>query len=314
MKLLLSLLLVGCLQTLSAQIKEDTITLKTTSGDLKGSLFIPDTKKKFPVVVILAGSGPTDRYGNSIAGVKGDTYKMMAQALAENKIGTFTYDKRGVAKSIRAYKSEAELRFEDYVNDAVEWINYIKKDKRIGDIYIAGHSEGSLLAMLVVQKVKLAGYISIAGPARGINTIISEQYGKQLPKAAKVVDSLFERMKNNQPLDTVPKYLASMFRPSIRPYMKSWMKYIPCDEIKKIKIPILIIQGVTDIQVEENEARLLKQCSPAAAMVIIDSMNHVLKNAPLDRTKNLATYMNPDLPLSDNLISSIAGFINKNSK
>ena len=239
---------------------------------------------------------------------------MMAQALAESKIGMLTYDKRGVAKSIRAFKLEADLRFEDYVNDAIDWINFIKKDKRVGNIYIAGHSEGSLLAMLVAQKVKLAGYISIAGPARGINTIIAEQYGKQLPKAAKVVDSLFERMKNNQPLDTVPKYLASLFRPSIRPYMVSWMKYSPCEEIKKLKIPMLIIQGATDIQVEENEARLLTQCNPAANMKIIDSMNHVLKNAPLDRTKNIATYTNPDLPLSDKLMSSIIGFINKNSK
>ena len=134
----------------------------------------------------------------------------------------------------------------------------IKKNKQVKGIFIAGHSEGSLIGMLTAQKVKVQGYISIAGPARGIADIITEQYAQQLPKAAPMVDSLFKRLQKNQPLDTVPPYLAGLFRPSVQPYIKSWMKYIPCEEIKKLTTLVLILQGSTDIQVAPSEAMQLK--------------------------------------------------------
>ena len=133
-----------------------------------------------------------------------------------------------------------------------------------------------------------------------------------LPKAAPIVDSLFERLKAGKIIDTVPPYLQSIFRPSVQPYIKSWMKYIPANEIKKITIPILIVQGGTDLQVDSAEANLLRQANPKAQLIILDSMNHILKNASVYRMQNLATYSNPALPLAPGLIKAIAIFIIQN--
>ncbi len=313
MEKIIVLLLLLIRLTAFAQVREDTIALPLPGGSLYGSLFMPEGKIPFPLLVIIPGSGPTDRYGNNPMGLHTNSYKMMATALAGKKIAVFLLDKRGVAKSIGAIKKEADLRFDDYVNDVVDWLQLLQKDKRIKNVFIAGHSEGSLVGMLAAQKIKVHGFISIAGPAKGIAEIITEQYASQLPKAAPVVDSLFKRLYNNLSIDTVPPYLLSIFRPSVQPYIKSWMKYIPCEEIKKLHTPVMIIQGGHDLQVNPNEASLLKSCKPAATFLLLDSMNHILKNAPLTRVENMATYSMQALPLSGSLSDAIAAFIEKNN-
>lgn len=130
---------------------------------------------------------------------------MIADSLGKENIGVLLFDKRGVAKSVDAGKTEAGLRFDDYVNDVVQWIQLLQKDKQVNGIFIAGHSESSLIGMLAAQKIKVQGYISLVGPAKGIAEIITEQYARQLPKAAVIVDSLLKRLQNNQLLDSVPR-------------------------------------------------------------------------------------------------------------
>jgi alpha-beta hydrolase superfamily lysophospholipase len=294
-----------------AQFITEEKTLTTSTGNLAGTLILPPSSKIFKLVVIQAGSGATDRNGNSGNALKANCYRLIAEELSKRNIATLLTDKRGIAKSAGAMKSEASLRFDDYANDLAGWINFMKKDKRIGKIFIAGHSEGSLVGMLAVQKEKVNGFISIAGAGESIDKIITWQYAQQLPKAAVVVDSLFTRMRNKQKIDTVPPYLLSIFRPSVQPYISSWMLHDPCAEIKKLNIPILILQGTTDIQVEVKQAERLKACKPAATLKIITGMNHILKEAPLDRSKNIATYTNETLPLVPGLVDLITAFINK---
>ena len=294
-----------------AQFITEEKTLTTSTGDLAGTLIIPSKGKIFKLVVIQAGSGATDRNGNSGNALKANCYRLIAEDLSKRNIATLLTDKRGIAKSTRALKSEANLRFDDYADDLASWISFIKKDKRISKIFIAGHSEGSLVGMLAAQKEKVNGYISIAGAGESIDKIITWQYAQQLPKAAVVVDSLFTRMKNKQKIDTVPPYLLSIFRPSVQPYILSWMLHDPCVEIKKLTIPILILQGTTDIQVEVKEAEMLKACKPTAMLKIITGMNHILKEAPSDRNKNIATYTNETLPIMPGLVDLISEFINK---
>ena len=306
--LLFSVLYIIC----PAQFVTEEKTLLTSTGNLAGTLILPTSGKIFKLVVIQAGSGPTDRNGNSGFALKSNCYRLLAEALSKRNIATLLTDKRGIAKSAGAMKSEASLRFDDYANDLAGWISLMKKDKRISKIFIAGHSEGSLVGMLAAQKEKVNGYISIAGAGESIDKIITWQYAQQLPKAALVVDSLFARMKNIQKIDTVPPYLLSIFRPSVQPYILSWMLHDPCAEIKKLTIPILILQGTTDIQVEVKEAEMLKACKPTATLKIITGMNHILKEAPSDKNKNIATYTNETLPIMPGLVELINAFVNKN--
>ena len=294
-----------------AQFITEEKTLPTATGNLAGTLVLPISGKIFKLVVIQAGSGATDRNGNSGSALKANCYRLIAEELSKRNIATLLTDKRGIGKSMGAMKSEASLRFDDYADDLAGWISFIKKDKRIGKIFIAGHSEGSLVGMIAAQKEKVNGYISIAGAGERIDNIITWQYAQQLPKAAAVVDSLFTRMKNKQKIDTVPPYLLSIFRPSVQPYIFSWMLHDPCVDIKKLNIPILIVQGTTDIQVETNQAEMLKACKPAVTLKIITGMNHILKEAPLDRNKNIATYTNESLPIMPGLVDLITAFVNK---
>ena len=285
-------------------------TLSTPTGKLKGTLISPRAKN-FPVLVIQAGSGPTDRNGNNPMGLKANSYRLIAEELAKKNVGTLLIDKRGIAASASAINPETMLRFDDYINDLAEWIKFIKKDKRTTKVFIAGHSEGSLVGMGAAQKEKVNGYISLAGAGERIDKIFFWQLNKQSPGLAATADSMLARLRTGKKLDSVPPPLVSLLNPSMQAYMASWMKYEPCAEIKKLHIPIIIIQGTTDIQVQVKEARMLKSCNPAATLTIITGMNHILKPAPADVNKNVATYADGTLPLMPGLADVLTNFILK---
>lgn len=298
-------------KTTYAQSKEDSVVLHTSSGNLYGSFITPNSANQFDVVILQAGSGPTDRNGNSPLGVKANSYKMLSDSLIKYNIATLLIDKRGVAASKDAGKDESKLLFDDYIKDMVDWATLIKKDQRVQKIIFAGHSEGSLIAMVAAQQAKADKYISIAGASQPINEIISWQLKQRAPTLAATADSIFEKMKKEETVETIPPTLLSLFRPSIQPYMISWMKYNPCTEIKKLTIPVLVVQGTTDIQVQQSEAEALHTCNPYTTLSIINGMNHVLKSSSSDMTANMATYADATLPLPTQLVTEIVNFIKK---
>lgn len=298
------------LPALSLAQKSEEITLPVTGGELKGTLLLPINEKP-PVIVIVAGSGPTDRNGDNPMGVKAASYRLLAEELASKGIATLRYDKRGIAASQSAGLKEDELRFEDYIRDAAAWISSLSQSGRFSKVLVAGHSEGSLISMVAAQQSPVAGFISIAGPGQNIADILKTQLAA-LP--AELKTSAFEGidlLKKGESIPSPNPALMSLFRPSVQPYMISWMKYTPSEEIKKLKIPALIIQGSTDIQVAESEATLLHQAAPGSTLKVITGMNHVLKDAPADQMANMATYANSNLPLSKGLTDSIAEFTDR---
>jgi len=103
----------------------------------------------------------------------------------------------------------------------------------------------------------------------------------------------------------------SLFRPSVQPYMISWFAYDPAVEIKKLSIPVLIIQGTNDIQVSVDEADLLLKAKPHSTLVLIKNMNHIFRIIDGDKNSNIATYNNSSLPISKDLTDNISKFINK---
>jgi uncharacterized protein len=297
----------------NAQNVEQNIVLKQIKGSLSGILLSPNTSQKIPVVLIIAGSGPTDKDGNNIAGVKANSYKMIAEALANNGIASFRYDKRGIGESRTALKKESDVIFDTFAQDACQWIDTLTKTNKFSKIIILGHSEGSLLGMITTENRKVDKFISLAGSGRPIDETINEQIQNQ-----PVPDSVKNEIKKNFLLlkdgKMFPKIMQdftvfSLFKPSIQPFMISWLKYNPIEEIRKIKVPVMIIQGTTDIQVPVSDAQLLSKAKPDAKLLLIEGMNHVLKDAPADRVENSKTYMIPDLPLSKGLIEGIVEFV-----
>ena len=298
-------------QSNSSEAKEKITTITIKGVAIEGTLLSADKNQK--LVIIIAGSGPTDRNGNNIAGVNCNAYKMLAEALAKENIASYRFDKRAIGKSAIKNLNEKDLSFDDYVNDAEAIYNYLRDSAGFKNIYFAGHSEGSLIGMIASQKTNAKGFISIAGAGRPIDVVLTEQVTKQSPIIGRQVDSMLQVLKTKNKLDSVPLYLFSLFRPGIQPYMVSWMKYIPAVEILKLKCPILLVQGTCDIQVKTVDAEALHHANPKSTLDIIEGMTHVLKNAEANcEDKNLNTYHDPSLPLNSKFVTDIISFVRSN--
>lgn len=311
MRLLLFIFIQFCFITTLFGQKE--WKLSTKEGDLKGTLLLPKKKKRnIPVVLLIAGSGPTDRDGNQMGG-KNNALKYLAEALQAANIATLRVDKRGVAGSAGAAIAVEDLRFDNLVEDTKGWLDLLAKEKRFNKIIVAGHSQGALVALLAaIDNNKVNGYVSIAGAGRPIDVLIEEQMSRQPEAIKEMVQPILEKLRQGEQVDEVPAMLASLFGRQIQPYMLSWMQYNPTQEIAKLNIPALIIQGTTDIQVKEIDAKKLATAYPKATQVIIKNMNHVLKEMEsMDVIEQMKTYTNPDLPLHTEMGSSMIDFIEK---
>src|SRR5215813_13394621 len=160
----------------------EPIILETPTGKLFGALELPKSSAPLPVALIIAGSGQTDRNGNSpaIPG-KNNSLKYLAEGLAAQGIASLRYDKRGVAESVKAAASESDLRFETYIDDAVLWGKQLRTDKRFSSVTVIGHSEGSLIGMIAAQKMNADAFISIAGVGRPPPQALLDQLKGKLP-------------------------------------------------------------------------------------------------------------------------------------
>jgi pimeloyl-ACP methyl ester carboxylesterase len=278
-----------------------------------GTMLIPDGKKNFPFVLIIAGSGPTDRDGNNPF-MKNNSYKMLAETLGLSGIASIRYDKRLIAKSAREGLSEESIRFKDYVLDAEEWIKWIQLNYPKSPVFVAGHSEGSLVGMSALQTKKSNGFISLAGVGRSADVLIKEQLKAQPQMLVDLAYPIIDSLKLGIQIDTIHPFLYTLFRPSVQPYIISWFKYDPVTIIQQLDVPCLIIQGSTDIQVAILDAELLAKANSNSQLEIIEGMNHVLKEAPPNRLDNIKTYNDSTLVLHPNLAPIVKEFILNNAE
>lgn len=293
-----------------ATVLQRPITLDTGSGELFGSLLLPKSDTPVPVVLIISGSGPTDRDGNNTDGGRNDSLKRLAWVLAKHNIASVRYDKRGVAASLAATPDERNLSVEAYVADAEAWGKKLKNDPRFGQLILLGHSEGALIATLAAPSVDAAGVISLSGSARPVDEVLRQQLSNQLPPALmQRSNELLDSLKAGHPDGNVPAPLQGIFRPSVQPYLISLFRQDPAAAFARLKMPALIIQGSNDIQVGVGDARLLKTAKPDAELALIDGMNHVMRIVPNDVKRQLASYKDPQLPLAAELGTRILGFI-----
>src|SRR6185437_7927170 len=146
---------------------------------------------------------------------------------------------------------------------------------------------------------------------RPIDVILEEQMQHQpLPDSVKQqIPVIFNQLKQGKEVDNVPTDLDPLFRSSVQPYMISWLKYSPEKEIKKLKCPILILQGSCDIQVKEEDAKNLHQANKKSTLEIIPNMSHTLKNAGNNCIDETRTYTDGDMPINKLLVVDIVKFI-----
>jgi pimeloyl-ACP methyl ester carboxylesterase len=284
---------------------------------LHSTLLLPkDTSKPMPVVLLLSGSGPTDRNGNSpMLHGKNNALLMLAEGLAANGIASLRYDKRGVGESAGAMVAEADLRLDTYVDDALSWCEQLRKDKRFSAVIIAGHSEGSLIGMLAAKRCGADGFVSISGAGRSAADILRTQLaGKLPPELAVQSEAIITNLEAGKTTENPPPALDAIYRPSVQPYLISWFRYDPAKWIAALTVPVLIVQGTTDLQVGVDDAKRLAAANPKATLLVIEGMNHVLKEVPADREKQIASYSNPDLRLAPEFLAGVVDFVRKVGK
>lgn len=274
-----------------------------------GTLLVPETKEKLPLAIIIGGSGPTDRNGNQQMLVN-NSLRFLAEGLFEKNIATFRYDKRIVKQMKQGSVQEKNIKFDDFINDAIAVLKYFKKDQRFSKIYIIGHSQGSLVGMVAAQQ-GADGFISISGAGQEIDDVIIDQLTAQAPGLVDNARTAFDDLRVNGVAYNYSPGLASIFRKEIQPFIFTWMKYDPKVEIAKLTIPVLIINGDNDIQVQVSEAELLKEAKPDAEFQIIHNMNHIFKEIGGNSLENSKSYNIYNLPVMPELIDTISHFINK---
>ena len=297
-------------------INEEEVELDSDGCTLKGTLTTQDDPSKSTALVILiAGSGPTDRNGNNQQ-MTNNSLKMLSDMLVENGYACLRYDKRAIGKSEVTDFSHQNISFHKFIDDAVGWADKYAGDVRFHSIVLAGHSQGSLVAMCAANKTEnVNAVISLAGAGQGIHEVLKWQLGQTLSAEMRgIVDAKLDTLAMGDTLKTVPDYLMQLFHPNIQPFLISWMKYDPQEEAKNLKVPLLIINGTTDAQIQVSEAEKLHAAKPDADYSIIKNMNHILKFTKLKNgLEQLEIYSDPDLPLHKKLAKPILSFLEENT-
>jgi uncharacterized protein len=288
----------------------ESIILKTDSGEVYGTVEIPKNVHTVSVVLIISGSGPTDRDGNNPLAGNNNSLKMLSEGLAAKGIASLRYDKRGIAASAAAGLKEADLRFDTYIEDAERWGRLLREDRRFSQLIIVGHSEGALIGTVACRRLGAQGFISIAGAGYPAFEVLETQLKKNMPRdLLSESNTILELLKRGATTEKVPPSLLVLFRPSVQPYLISWFRYDPVHELSLLTVPTLIIQGTTDIQVSKSDAERLVSANKLARPLFIDGMNHVLKNVPNETGLQIESYNDPDLPISKELVERVALFV-----
>lgn len=296
----------------STQVSGD-IEAPGPSGPLRGTLVLP--AKDAPIVLMIPGSGPTDRDGNSPLGVRAAPYRLLAEGLAGQGIGSVRIDKRGMFGSLSAVSDANAVTINDYVRDTGAWVDVIRARTGVRCVWLLGHSEGGLVALAAASKVDhLCGLVLVATAGRPLGDVLKEQLRANpanTPLLA-AADHAIDELSAGRRVDAtnLPPALAPLFNPAVQGFLISAFGLDPVILAAKIAKPVLIVQGQRDLQVSVADAERLKQAAPHATLVTLPDANHVLKHVGSDdRSVNIATYAADDLPLVPGVVNEIVHFV-----
>ena len=291
------------------------LTAQGPAGLLAGTLL--DAGKHAPVVLIIPGSGPTDRDGNNPLGVTAAPYRLLAEALAVKNVSSVRIDKRGMFGSKAAVPDPNKVTITDYASDVHNWVAAIQKQTGNSCVWVLGHSEGALVALAAGQQPKgICGVILVSGAGRKLGDVIRDQLSSNAAFAPEL-DSAFTALKSLEAGQHVDgehfdPSLQKLFAPQVQDFLIDMFRQDPPKLAASIKVPVLIVQGERDLQVSTSDAKALAAAQPKAKLVLLQAMNHVLKDIGSDdRTANLAAYSDPSLPVDSGLVDVIVNFVKR---
>ena len=296
---------------------------------LSGTLTIPagSLAGHNPAVLIIAGSGPTDRDGNQ-PGLQTDTLKQIAHGLALAEIASFRFDKRAVATNAPQWpKDPAQFgpffSWDNHIADALAaWeamknSGFVDKDK----CAILGHSEGGTIALAMASKAKPVSLVLIGTPGRPYDALIHDQLSRKLnvsgPAGQKLLarsDQIAAEIKatGKVPKD-VPSELKALYNPSVGVFFKQSFSAVPLELVKSFPGAILIMNGELDQQVDPKlDAQALFDANSkdrGSKLVVIPLASHNLKPVTTSAEAGFAGPVVPDAiqTIQDFLVPVIGG-------
>ncbi|MBX2845285.1 MAG: alpha/beta fold hydrolase [Saprospiraceae bacterium] len=301
--------------SLFAQSEEES-TLETAQGSLAGVLTIPEDCNTCDVILMISGSGPNDRDGNSNAGVKGQPFKYLSDGLVESGYATLRFDKYFSGSSTYDLP-QAEADFNHFIEGFEGWLGVLLPHPQFDNIGILGHSQGAMIATIIARRQPEVDFvISLAGPGMPMDEKMTQQVMAQSAELGENMKKAMDFIKAGEAFEGISPQIAMSLPAPTHKFLRSWMAYDPAEEIAAVEQPVLIINGTEDIQVSAQDAELLKAAQPSAGLVMIEQMNHILKEVEAHTSfgENFATYSNPDLPLHKGLVPAIHNFVESISK
>lgn len=293
--------------------QSEEVTVAGPEGDLAGTLTLPQDGR--PVVLIIPGSGPTDRDGNNPMGVSASTYRLLAEGLAKRGIGSLRTDKRGMFASKGAIADANDVTIGAYVEDVAAWATLARARIANDCVWLLGHSEGGIVALAAANKLDgLCGVILAAAPGRPLGTILREQLHANPANAPiwEQADAAIDKLEKGERVDTSGMHpgLAPLFGSQVQGFLIDVMAHDPSKLLASTELPVLIVQGGKDLQITKADAKALVAAREITEMVEFPDMNHVLKDVEGDdRMSNIAVYSKADVPLTTGLIDYIVGFL-----
>lgn len=300
----MSVLVLLLTTTLTQAQKE--VSVLSDGYELFGTLLEP-ANKTTKAVLIIAGSGPTDRDGNTQPSHINDGLKKLAEELTQQGYATLRYDKRGVGKSLSEAYSIKTLRFEHLALDAEKWIEFLKGT--YADITVIGHSQGAIVGLMATSKIRVNRFISLAGMSEDAYNTVKRQLEGQTKVVTDFAFPILDSLRQGIKVQEVPPFLYVLFAPDQQDFFISFIRHDPRQYMKELRVPSLVIAGTKDLQITVEGSKALASASNFSQIQILDEMNHILRRIPGDMTENIDSYNKATLPLHESLVPTIQKFI-----
>lgn len=307
---------------------QEEMTAAGQTGPLAGTLTLPESgaplSTDLPVFLIVPGSGPTDRDGNSPLGIVAAPYRLLAEALAERGYASVRIDKRGMFGSAGATSDPNDVTIASYGDDLLAWTEAIQERLPATDgarcVIPIGHSEGGLVALAAMARLPDAcGLILIATAGRPLDEVIREQLRANPANAPflEEADAALATLMRGERVDAgaMSAPLRPLFAPEVQGFLIDALSYDPIELAAQVEVPMLVVQGTRDLQVGEADARILADAAPNATLALVSDINHVLKVVTSDDPlANLATYADPNLPIAPAVLEAVTHFLRRIGK
>lgn len=331
--------------TANLPVSSTEVTWKADGHDVPATLTHPTAAGIYPALVLMAGSGPTDRDWNSpLLPNKNGSGKLLAEALAAHGMIVVRFDKAAIG----ANKAQlASITLDTYVAEIRGGLAFLRTrgDVDQAHMFIAGHSEGGLHAIraAIAEGGRIDGLILLSSAGRSMRDIMLGQIQNQLSDAAKAgnynpqlvkpqMDALkgaFDDFIEGRPVDptavsaipAIQQLVTAVINPDTVKLTRDLLAYDPADGVGKLKMPVFIYNGLKDVQVDPvaDASRLeekIRAASGNVTLFLAPDANHVLKHeskSMADLRKDLASVQNgynaPDGKLDATTMSAIGNWI-----